>query len=71
MSIRGRNRSGQTLFLTSSVFRASLAVEGCQWQRVSIAFSPSKGDGCMIMRFSIFGWLQILRFGTPELRTRA
>jgi hypothetical protein len=47
MRIRVRNRAGQTLFLTFSVFKASLVVEGCQWQRVSIAFPASKGDACM------------------------
>jgi hypothetical protein len=47
MRIRGHDRSGQTLFLTFSVSKASLEVEGSQSQGVSIAFSPSKGDGCM------------------------
>ena len=47
MSIRGRNRSGQTLFLTFSVFKASLIVEGCGCQRVSSVFASWKGDGCM------------------------
>ncbi len=47
MRIPGRNSSGQTVFHTFSVFKASLLVEGCQWQRVSIAFPVSKGDGCM------------------------
>jgi hypothetical protein len=42
MRIRGRNSSGQTLFLTFSVFKASLVIEGCQWQRVSNAFPASK-----------------------------
>jgi len=47
MRIRGRIHAGRTLFLTFSVFKASLIVEGCHWQRVSIAFPASKGDGCM------------------------
>jgi hypothetical protein len=47
MKIRGHIRSGHTLFLTFSDLRASLIVEGCQWQRVSIGFPASKGDGCM------------------------
>ncbi len=47
MRIRGRNSSGQTLFLTFSVSKASLIVEGCGCQRVSSVFASWKGDGCM------------------------
>jgi hypothetical protein len=47
MRIRGRNSYGQTLFLTFSVSKASLIVEGCGCQRVSIVFASWKGDGCM------------------------
>ena len=47
MRIRGRNSSGQTLFLTFSVSKASLIVEGCGCQRASSVFASWKGDGCM------------------------
>jgi hypothetical protein len=47
MRIRGSNSSGQTLFLTFSVSKASLIVEGCGYQRVSSVFASWKGDACM------------------------
>jgi hypothetical protein len=47
MKILGHICAGQTLFLTFSVFKASLVVGGCQCQRVSTAFPAWKGDGCM------------------------
>ena len=47
MRIRGRIHAGRTLFLTFSVFKASLIVEGCGCQRVPRASRASKGDGCM------------------------
>ena len=47
MKILGHICASQTLFLTFSVFKASLVVGGCQCQRVSTAFPAWKGDGCM------------------------
>jgi hypothetical protein len=47
MSIRGNNSSGQTFFLTFSVSKASLIVEGSGCQRLSSVFALWKGDGCM------------------------
>jgi hypothetical protein len=47
MRIRDRNSSGQTLFLTFPLSKASLIVEGRGCQRVSSVFASWKGDGCM------------------------